>query len=91
MYVYLQAYERSAETTQPLVAFVTFYQGSAKAFETKPLPVVEGLNAKSKAVPLRFSLPLGKLTPGQYICQVTVLDPAGQKAAFWQAPIMLVP
>jgi VWFA-related protein len=91
MYVYLQAYERAAETTQPLVAFVTFYQGSVKAFETAPLPVMEGLNPKSKAVPLRFSLPLSKLTPGKYTCQVTVLDPAGQRAAFWQAQVMLIP
>ena len=90
MYVYLQAYERSAETMQPLVAFVTFYKGKAKAFETAPLPVTEGMDPKSKAVPLRFSLSLEKLTPGEYDCQVTVLDPTGQKAAFWQAPIMLV-
>ncbi len=91
MYVYLQAYERAAETTQPLVAFVAFYQGPVKVFETSPLPIVEGLNLKTKAVPLRFSLPLAKLAAGAYTCQVTVLDPAGQKAAFWQAPIMLVP
>jgi VWFA-related protein len=29
MYVFLQAYERGATTTQPLVAFVTFYKGDA--------------------------------------------------------------
>jgi VWFA-related protein len=91
MYVYLQAYERAAESTQPLVAFVTFYQGTAKAFETAPLPVTDGLNPKSKALPLRFSLPLDKLAPGEYRCQVTVLDPAGQKAAFWQAAIVIAP
>jgi VWFA-related protein len=90
MYVFLQAYERGAETMQPLVAFVTFYQGKTKAFETAPLPVTQGMDPKSKAVPLRFSLALDKLTPGQYDCQVTVLDPTGQKAAFWQAPVMLV-
>jgi len=91
MYVYLQAYERGATSTQPLVAFVTFYRGQAKAFETPPLPVTEGLDVKSKAVPLRFSLTLNKLQPGRYNCQVTVVDPSGQKAAFWQAPVMLVP
>src|SRR5439155_8018584 len=91
MYVYLQAYERNATTTQPLVAFVTFYRGQTKAFETTPLQVVDGLDPKSKAVPLKFSLSLSKLPPGEYNCQVTVLDPTGQKAAFWQAPIMLVP
>ena len=62
-----------------------------KAFETPPLPVTEGMNNRLKTVPLRFSLSLDKLPPGKYNCQVTVLDPTGQKAAFWQAPVMLVP
>jgi len=91
LYVFLQAYERGATTTQPLVAFVSFYRGGVKAFETPPLAVTEGLDARSKAVPLRFSVPLDRLAPGQYECQVTVLDPTGQKAAFWQAPIVLIP
>jgi VWFA-related protein len=91
MYIYLQAYERGATTTQPLVAFVTFYRGQAKAFETPPLAVTEGMNDKSKAVPLRFEVSLAKLPPGEYNCQVTVLDPTAQKAAFWSAPVMLVP
>ena len=90
LYIYLQAYERNAVTMQPLVAFVTFYRGQTKAFETPPLSVTEGMDPKSKAVPMRFSVALGQLTPGEYTCQVTVLDPAGQKAAFWQAPIMLI-
>ena len=85
LYVFLQAYERGATTTQPLVAFVTFYRGDVKAFETAPLAVTDGLDAKSKAVPLRFSLPLESVAPGRYDCQVTVLDPDGQKAAFWRA------
>jgi VWFA-related protein len=82
LYVFLQAYERSATTTQPLVAFVTFYHGDSKAFETTPLAVNEGLDNRSKAVPLRFSIPLDQLTPGQYQCQVT---------AFWRAPIIIIP
>ena len=91
MYVYLQAYERGATAVQPLVAFVTFYRGQTKAFETPPLAVTEGMDPKSKALPLRFSLTLNKLPPGRYDCQVTVVDPSGQKAAVWQAPVMLVP
>ena len=73
------------------VAFVTFYRGEEKAFETAPLPIVEGLHPKSKAVPMRFSVPLANFTPGRYDCQVTVLDPATQKAAFWRMPVVLVP
>ncbi len=91
MYVYLQAYQPAATSIQPLVAFVTFYRGQTKAFETPPLQVTEGLANRLKTVPLKFSLSLSKLPPGEYNCQVTVLDPTGQKAAFWQAPVMLIP
>jgi hypothetical protein len=91
MYVFLEAYQPEATTTQPIVATVSFYRGKVKAFETAPLEVNEGLNAKSKALPVRFSIPLGKLAPGRYTCQVSVLDPAAQKFAFWRAPIVMVP
>ena len=91
MYVYLEAYEPAADSTKPLVASVSFYRGKSKAFETAPLQVTEGLNAKSKAVPLRFSVPLAKLQPGKYDCQVSVLDPTGQKFNFWRAPVMVLP
>src|SRR3954454_9563379 len=91
LFVYLQAYQPAAETTQPLVATVSFMKGKVKAFETAPLQISEGLDPKSKALPLKFSVPLAKLAPGKYTCQVSVLDPAGQKFAFWRAPIMLLP
>jgi hypothetical protein len=90
-YVFLQAYERGATAMQPLVAFVTFYHGQVKAFETSPLAVTSGMDPKSKAVPFRFNLSLEPLPPGRYDCQVTVLDPNGNKAAFWQAPVVLIP
>jgi VWFA-related protein len=91
MYVYLQAYQPGAETVQPLLAFVTFYSGAVKAFETAPVRVGEGWNNRLKTVPLEFNLSLEKLHPGEYLCQVTVLDAKSGKANFWQAPVMLVP
>jgi hypothetical protein len=90
MHVYLQAYERGATTTQPLVAFVSFYRDDEKVFETQPTAVVEGLDPRSKAVPIRLSVPLASVPPGRYDCQVTVLEPTGQKAAFWRAPVVIV-
>jgi VWFA-related protein len=90
LYVFLQAYERGAETQRPLVAFVTFYRGQTKAFETPPLGVTEGMDPKSKAVSMGFSLALSKLPPGRYDCQVTVVDPTAQKANFWKTPVLLV-
>jgi VWFA-related protein len=89
MYVFLQAYERDAATMRPLAAFVTFYRDGVKTFETDVLAVTEGWDPKSRAVPITFAIPLTSLTPGGYDCQVTVLDPAASRAAFWHAPIVV--
>ena len=91
LYVFLQSYQRRNTTMQPLVAFVSFYRGEEKAFETQPIAVTEGMDPRSKAIPLRFSVPLAEFPAGRYDCQVTVLDPQGGKASFWQAPIVVVP
>jgi hypothetical protein len=91
MYIYLQAYEQNAPSTQPLVAYVSFYQEQRKAFEIPPIVVKDGMNNRLKTMPLRFDIPLSQIPPGEYECQVTVLNTTGQKAAFWRAPVMLVP
>ena len=90
MYVYLQAYQQVTEAPDPLVSFVTFYRGNEKAFETAPIQITESISNRLRTMPLKFAFPLGKLTTGEYTFQVTVLDPKTQKAAFWQAPVMLV-
>jgi hypothetical protein len=40
--------------------------------------------------PFNFNLDLHELPPGEYTCQVTVLDSSTSKATFWRAPILLV-
>jgi VWFA-related protein len=89
LFVFLQAYERDATAMRPIVAYVTFYRDRAKAFETDALGLREGWDPKSRAVPIRFTIPLDGLTPGAYDCQVTVLDPTTGRAAFWRAPIVI--
>jgi VWFA-related protein len=90
LHVLLQAYQRRATTMAPVVAFVSFYQDGHKVMETKPIAVVEGMDPRSKAIPIRFSIPLTGLETGQYDVQVSVLEPTGQKVAFWSAPISVV-
>jgi hypothetical protein len=87
----VQAYQRSIDPLRPLVAYVTFYRDGDTVLETRPLLLDEVPAGRANAVSLRVSLPLAGLPPGQYECQVTVIDPATQKAAFWQAPIVIVP
>jgi hypothetical protein len=106
IYVYLQAYKpplatapsatapsvgNSTPTSQPLFAFVTLYQGGNKVFDTPPTAIVPNAASRLGTMPLTFNLGVKGLPPGEYSCQVTILDPATGKANFWRAPILLVP
>jgi VWFA-related protein len=91
LYVFLQAYEQGAATAQPLMGYVSFYQGQTKVYETQLVEVSPNPNTRLESAPLNFTVDLSQLQPGKYDCQVTVLDPTGAKGAFWQAPILLVP
>ena len=90
-HVFLQAYQRAATETQPLVASVAFYRDDAKVYETAPLAVVEGLNPKTKAVALQFTIALEGFPPGRYECQVSVLDPTGAQSHLLAGPIVIIP
>jgi VWFA-related protein len=112
LYVYLQAYQQGVTTPTPLVAFVSFYQGQSKVFETQPIAVTpaaptsprdskapsgaakdsaSAAASKLVVVPMSFNINLKDLPPGNYDCQVNIVDPTGAKGTFWQAPIVVVP
>jgi VWFA-related protein len=92
IYVYFQAYKQTPSAgNPPLFAFVTLYRGDAKVFETSPIAIVPNAASRLGTMPMSFSLGVNRLAPGEYNCQVTVLDPATQKASFWRAPLVLVP
>jgi hypothetical protein len=89
--VYLQAYQQGVTGEAPLIAFVSFYRDDKKVFETKAIEVARSATSRLGMSALSFNVALKEIPPGQYDCQVTVLDPVGQKGTFWQAPIMLLP
>ena len=92
LFVYLQAYEQEATSAEPVVAYVSLYRGAKKVLETSPVRVNQSLDNKLKTqMPVQFSVPLKDLAAEEYECQVTVLDPVSQKAAFWRAPIVVIP
>jgi hypothetical protein len=91
MHVYLEAYEQYAEPMRPLIAYATFYRDGAKVYESQPVTVTTGVQRTSKAIPVRMTIPLESLSPGRYDWQVTVIEPGGRKAAFWQTAVAIVP
>jgi hypothetical protein len=100
IYVYLQAYKppaASSTTTavsaaakpQPLMAFVTLYTNGSEALKTQPIAVDPNAATRLGVTSMNFDVSATTLKPGQYDCQVTVLDPSTGKAAFWRAPIVI--
>jgi VWFA-related protein len=81
----------TASTIRPMIAFVSFYKGQEKVYETQPIEVSPNPNTKLQVAPMNFTVDLSSLAPGKYDCQVSVLDPSGGKSAFWKAQIMVVP
>ncbi len=106
MEVYLQAYVGSAATpstaaaassvapqaasAKPLVAYVDFFQAGSKRVETRPVQAVTLAASRLGITPVNIKVTLNGLQAGEYQCQVTVLDAAGSRAAFWQGPVMLL-
>jgi VWFA-related protein len=91
IYVYFQAYKQTPSPgNPPLFAFVTLYRAGAKVYETTPTAIAPSTQSRLGTMPLTFSLGVNGLTPGEYDCQVTILDPSTQKASYWRAPIVLV-
>ena len=101
LYVYLQAYATPAGTPgtpavtasdvkKDLVAYVTLYRDGVKAYQGQAIASTPLAASRLGVTPLSLTVPLGSLAPGEYQCQVTVLDAAGNRAAFWQGQMALV-
>lgn len=75
----------------PLVGYVTFYNEMNKVMETQPVSAKPVGTSRLGLTPFLFDVSLGQLPPGEYNCQVTILNPHDGKAMFWQAPIMVIP
>jgi len=87
--IYNPAHEKPAENqpkgTKPginLLSSLELIQGSTKVYET-PLVQAKTMNVEGRdAVAIALDVPLAGLKPGQYICQLNVIDDAGGSFAF---------
>ena len=87
--IYSPAKEKAAENqpkgTKPginLLSSLELIQGSTKVYET-PLVQARAVNVEGRdAVAIELDVPLDKLKPGQYLCQLNVIDDAQGSFAF---------
>lgn len=86
LHVFLEAYPAAPGA---MTAWVAFYRDDRLVHET-PVQGIDGGAATGRAAaPIHLTMPLTALEPGDYTCQVTVLDHAGHRATFWRAKVTI--
>ncbi len=86
LYVYAEVYDPGADPAPSVEATLTFLDGQKKVFESSPVRLTRADGAR---LPLQLQVPLGKLTPGRYTCQLNVVDEVGRKFAFPRAAVVV--
>jgi VWFA-related protein len=92
--VYLEVYDPAAdsESKAPSVsANLSFYLGDKKAFESPAVTLDQTAKSRKATLPIQFQVPLAKLVPGQYTCQINIVDEVGKKFAFPRGSVVLLP
>jgi VWFA-related protein len=70
---------------------IEFLSGGVKVYET-PLIEAKAINTPERdAVEFQFDVALAQLTPGDYICQVNVIDDAGGSFTFPRMALLVKP
>jgi hypothetical protein len=59
------------------------------AFQVAPLDFTEISGTRPDAVPVKLQLPLKDLAPGEYTCQINVVDEVGRKFAYPREQIVI--
>ena len=70
---------------------IEFLNGSTKAFETPLLEATQLNEPTRNAVAFQFDVPLSSLQPGQYTCQINVIDDTGGSFSFPRMAILIHP
>ena len=88
LYFYYEVYDPAKQakdlpgSKMHVLTSIAFFNGRVKAYET-PLVEVNELNAPDrKAAAFQLQVPLAKLRPGLYTCQVNVIDDSAGSFAF---------
>jgi VWFA-related protein len=84
------AVSASAKEDAKIVAFISLYRNGTKVMDGQAVQATAIPENRLGTVPINLKIPLKGVEAGEYQCQVTILDPAKDRAAFWQGPLAIV-
>lgn len=70
---------------------IEFLRGGVKAFETPLIQATQLNEPNRKAIVFQFDVPLGSLKPGEYTCQVNVINDVAGSFSFPRTAILIHP
>jgi VWFA-related protein len=93
LFVLFEVYEPGVTSGQgiDIEASVSLFNRKGKALESEPVVLDTKTDAKTPSVPVLLRVPLANLPPGNYLCQVSVVDKTSGKFAFHRTPMVILP
>ncbi|MGH9583238.1 MAG: VWA domain-containing protein, partial [Bryobacteraceae bacterium] len=96
--VYVEVYDPALPQDLPerlrrpdIEANLALYRGGKKVFDTAEVRESRLDPKRAETLPVWLEFPVGSLTPGEYECQVDLIDELGRKFAFPRRPLAIQP
>jgi len=90
LYVYFEVYDPGTEASPSVTAELMIFRGRTKAFESAPVRQTKVKSGHPGTLAFEFQLPLANIPPGQYVCQVSVIDEQARKFGFARSPLVVM-
>ena len=90
LYVYFEVYDPGTEASPSVTAELMMFRGRSKAFESAPVRQTKVKSGRPGTLAFEFQLPLANIPPGQYVCQVSVIDEQARKFGFARSPLVVM-
>jgi len=90
LYLLYEVYGPTATPQSPrLLTSIEFLSGSTKVFETPVVEATKLTDAARNTIAFQFDVPLHALKPGEYTCQVNVIDDRGGAFSFPRTGVLV--
>lgn len=91
LYFLYEVYSPDQKPKTHVLTSIEFLRNDVKAFETPLIQATQLNEPKRKAIVFQFDVPLSSFQPGQYTCQVNVIDDTAGSFSFPRTAILIHP
>jgi VWFA-related protein len=91
LYFLYEVYSPDQKPKTNVLTSIEFLNNGAKAFETPLIKATQINEPSRKAIVFQFDVPLSNFSPGQYTCQINVVDDTEGSFSFPRTAILIHP